>query len=256
MEKYIVFDFDGTISTLRYGWERIMQPLMLEKICPNGDYSNELIKKVADYIDASTGIQTAYQMQWLAEEVKRATGKAEDVWYYKDCYNQKILDMVAERKRAVCEGKVLKDAYLMKGSVEFLQKLSDHGCKMFLASGTDDANVKEEAKFLGVDKYFEKIKGAPTGEFGCSKEAVISQLITQAGKEVELIVIGDGKVEIQLGKKNGALTIGIASDEMNREGLNMHKKARLEKAGADVIVGDFLELDKLINIIMGGRVDA
>ena len=68
--KYIVFDFDGTISTLRYGWEGIMQPLMLEMICPEGNYSEELVKKVADYIDASTGIQTAYQMQWLAEEVE------------------------------------------------------------------------------------------------------------------------------------------------------------------------------------------
>lgn len=256
MEKYIVFDFDGTISTLRYGWESIMQPLMLEKICPSGIYSDELKKKVADYIDASTGIQTAYQMQWLAEEVKKATGKAEDIWHYKDCYNQKILDMVAEKKKTVYAGKMLKESYLIKGSVEFLQRLSECGCRMFLASGTDDVDVKEEARFLGVDRFFEEIKGAPMGEFACSKEAVINQLLTQAGKKADLIVIGDGKVEIQLGKKNGALTIGIASDEAAREGINMHKKARLEKAGADIIVGDFQETEKLVNMIMEERADA
>lgn len=254
--KYIVFDFDGTISTLRYGWEGIMQPLMLEMICPEGNYSEELVKKVADYIDASTGIQTAYQMQWLAEEVEKATGKAEDVWYYKDCYNQKILDMVAQKKNGIREGKVAKEEYLMKGSVEFLKMLCEKGCRMFLASGTDDVDVKEEARFLGVDGYFEEIKGAPAGEFGCSKELVIRRLIEQAGDEADLVVIGDGKVEIQLGKQSGALSIGLASDEAAREGINLHKKARLEKAGADVIVGDFLETEKLVNMIMEGKADA
>ena len=28
--KAVLFDFDGTISTLRYGWEKVMEPLMLE----------------------------------------------------------------------------------------------------------------------------------------------------------------------------------------------------------------------------------
>lgn len=251
-KKYIVFDFDGTISTLRNGWEKIMQPLMLEMICPEGNYSEELIKKVADYIDASTGIQTAYQMKWLAEEVEKATGKAEDVWYYKDCYNQKILDMVAQKKNAIAEGKVGREEFLMKGSVEFLESLKAQGCRMFLASGTDDVDVRAEAHFLGVDHYFEEIKGAPAGEFGCSKELVIRRLIEQAGDDADLVVIGDGKVEIQLGKQHGALALGIASDEDAREGINPQKQARLEKAGADVIVGDFQETDKLVKMIMEG----
>ena len=30
----VVLDFDGTVSTLREGWETIMEPLMLEMISP------------------------------------------------------------------------------------------------------------------------------------------------------------------------------------------------------------------------------
>jgi hypothetical protein len=30
---YAVFDFDGTISAIRQGWEHIMVPLMVEMIC-------------------------------------------------------------------------------------------------------------------------------------------------------------------------------------------------------------------------------
>lgn len=33
--KAAVFDFDGTISTLRCGWEEVMEPLMLE--CISGE---------------------------------------------------------------------------------------------------------------------------------------------------------------------------------------------------------------------------
>ena len=30
--RAVLFDFDGTVSTLRCGWEAVMKPLMLEMI--------------------------------------------------------------------------------------------------------------------------------------------------------------------------------------------------------------------------------
>lgn len=250
-EKNVIFDFDGTISTLRHGWEQIMQPLMLEMICPEGQYSDVLVKKVRDYIDASTGIQTAYQMQWLADEVKKATGKAEDVWYYKARYNEKLLDMVSRKKQLVLCGRASRSDYLIEGSVSFLAALRERGCKMYLASGTDDADVRAEAAFLGVDGFFADIKGAPSGSFGCSKELVMCQLMEQSDG-ADMVVVGDGRVEIELSKHFGALSIGVASDEDARHGVNAHKKARLQAAGADVICGDFTDADTLIARIFEG----
>lgn len=250
-ETCVVFDFDGTISTLRCGWEQIMEPLMLEMICPDSNYSPELRKNVTDYIDQSTGIQTAYQMKWLAEQVEQATGVSRDVWYYKEQYNQRILDYVERKKQRIRDGIDEPSSYLMEGSVEFLRRLRERGCRLFLASGTDDADVKEEARFLGVDTYFEDIKGAPAGSFGCSKELVLNQLMENAGEGARLAVFGDGKVEIQLAKKVGALAVGIASNEPARHGIDEHKRQRLEAAGADVIYGDFLPGDELVRLVMG-----
>lgn len=31
--KAAILDFDGTLSTLRHGWEDVMEPLMVEMIC-------------------------------------------------------------------------------------------------------------------------------------------------------------------------------------------------------------------------------
>ena len=54
-----VFDFDGTLSKLRAGWETVMQPMMCELI--PGD-AIEVKSLVDEYIDNSTGIQTILQM--------------------------------------------------------------------------------------------------------------------------------------------------------------------------------------------------
>ena len=64
--KAAVFDFDGTIPTLRCGWEEVMEPLMLECISGEKKASDELVREVRDYIDRSAGIQTILQMKWLA----------------------------------------------------------------------------------------------------------------------------------------------------------------------------------------------
>ena len=69
--KAALFDFDGTISTLRHGWEEVMEPLMLEMIAGPTQIDEKLIAEVREYIDQSTGIQTYYQMKWLADTVKK-----------------------------------------------------------------------------------------------------------------------------------------------------------------------------------------
>ena len=53
-----IFDFDGTFSTLRCGWEKVMRKMMLELISGGKAYDKSLEYKVDTYIDASTGIHT------------------------------------------------------------------------------------------------------------------------------------------------------------------------------------------------------
>src|SRR5690554_1587382 len=88
--KAVLFDFDGTISTLRQGWEKTMAPFMLEMIAGYTLADNQLADKVGRYIDQSTGIQTIFQMKWLAETVKkygRNPSATDDPWWYKAEYN-------------------------------------------------------------------------------------------------------------------------------------------------------------------------
>ena len=45
-----VFDFDGTLSTLRCGWEEVMGPLMVEYIS-GGEPDEAVTDMVREYID-------------------------------------------------------------------------------------------------------------------------------------------------------------------------------------------------------------
>jgi len=60
-------------------------------------------------------------------------------------------------------------------------------------------------------------------------------------------VVGDGRVEISLGREFGALTLGVASDEEARCGINPVKRARLIKAGAHAITGDFCDAEAILD---------
>ena len=70
--RHVLFDFDGTLSVLRQGWEEVMIPLMVEAICGlSARQSAPSSKKCGVYVDRSSGILTIRQMQWLAEAVQR-----------------------------------------------------------------------------------------------------------------------------------------------------------------------------------------
>lgn len=244
-----IFDFDGTFSTLRCGWEKVMKPLMLEYISGGQGWDEELEEKVDAYIDASTGIQTVYQMQWLAEEVEKAGfGQPErDAWWYKDEYNRRLMEQVAQRLGRLESGEDQPEQYLVAGAVEFLKALRNAGIEVYLASGTDHKDVVHEATVLGVADVFSSIKGAPERQAACSKEAVLKMILEEKNLPGEsLLLVGDGKVEIALGAACGAYTLGAATNEKALRGVNPIKRERLIKAGADVIVGDFENLEELL----------
>ena len=237
----VVLDFDGTISTLRHGWEQVMEPMMVEMICGKTEPTETLRQEVAAYIDESTGIQTIHQMKWLAKTAcERGLNPeaTDDPWFYKAEYNRRLMEQVQQRLDRLEKGVEPPEKYLMKGSLEFLKTLHEQGVKLYVASGTDHGDVVREAMALGVAKYFTTISGAQPGSEGCSKEAIIESLLKGLPGE-RLAVIGDGKVEIRLGREAGARTIGVASDEEKLCGINPIKKQRLEAAGAEMLIGDY-----------------
>ncbi len=249
--RHVIFDHDGTISTLRQGWEEIMEPVFVKAILGEHylDASEELyqrvVRRVREYIDQSTGIETIVQMQALEKMVRQFGVVPEDQILdaagYKGIYNQALMDMVHKRTDKLHRGELDTGDYTIKGAPEFLKALHDRGIKLYLASGTDHADVVREAQYLGYASHFEgRIYGWAGQGSGSAKKMVIEQILRENHLSgAELVCIGDGPVELRLCKKVGGLAIGVASDEVRRYGLNHTKRSRLIKAGADIIIPDY-----------------
>ena len=250
--KAAVFDFDGTLSTLRCGWEKVMKPLMIEQIGAGKLGEAELDDLVDKYIDESTGIQTVHQMIWLRDKVIEYGLNPErlDEWGYKDEYNHRLIIYIENRLKAVENG-ANPENYSIAGAKGFLAALKQKGVSLYLASGTDLCDVLEEAALLNLTRYFDKnIFGAVDGRLDCSKETVINEILNEKLTDGGyLLGFGDGYVEIELIKKAGGYAVGVASDEKRRFHIDQKKRRRLVAAGADAIIPDFSGSEALINFL-------
>lgn len=263
--KHVVFDHDGTISTQREGWEKIMEPVMIKAIL--GDHYETADKnlydtvrnRVLDFIDKSTGIQTIVQMEGLVKMVDEFNlvpkGAILDKFGYKEIYNDGLMEMVNKRMKKLGNGQLSVQDFTMKGAVDFLYALKEKGMRIYLASGTDKADVINEAKSLGYDDIFEGGIYGSVGDISkYSKKMVIDDIIKNNNlKGNELLVIGDGPVEIKECRKADGIAIGIASDEVRRYGLNQEKRTRLIKSGAQIIIPDFSQTDKLMDLLFNKK---
>lgn len=260
--RYAIFDNDGTISTLREGWEHIMAPMMIRAVMGEryNDANRSLYLKVKaavdDLIDKTTGIQTLRQMKLLTELVRDFDIVPEDQILdehgYKQIYNDELMKMVRQREMKLSNRELSVNDLTIKGSVEFLKLLYDKGIKLYLTSGTDEADVKHEAAILGYEHFFEgRIYGA-TGDIRKeAKKDVLDRLLNRMSdsEAASIVTFGDGPVEIRETHKHGGITVGVATNELRRFGLNESKRSRLIKAGAEIIIPDFSSPAGLLELL-------
>jgi len=259
--QHAIFDHDGTISTLREGWEKIMEPMMIKAILgdQNGTADEKLFNRVKnrvrELIERTTGIQTISQMHGLVGLVQEfglvAEGQILSAAKYKGVFNEELIALVNRRLAKLDTGELQISDFTLKGAVPFLRALKHAGVRLYLASGTDESDVKREAECLGYADVFDGGIYGSIGEIARdAKKAVIERIMQEVnGAFEQLITFGDGPVEIRETKRHGAFAVGIASDELRRFGLSLDKRSRLIRAGADALVPDFSQWQHLWRVL-------
>jgi len=250
--RHALFDFDGTISLIREGWQGIMIPMMVEILLdtPNHEAPAEVERAVKEYVARLTGKQTIYQMIQLSQEIVRRGGSPREPVYYKDLYHEQLSSHIQNRIADLKSGRAKPEALCVPGSIRWLDVMKKHGVVCYLASGTDQQFVDEEAALLGLTDYFEGIYGAQEDYLNFSKKMVIDRIIqTNQLHGSNFVAFGDGYVEIEDTKSVEGIAVGVASDEKNRRGIDEWKRSRLISAGADLIIPDFQESSLLENFL-------
>ncbi|WP_010584916.1 HAD family hydrolase [Schlesneria paludicola] len=253
---HAVFDFDGTISLIRQGWPEVMVPMFVEMLGPKpGENETDLRRMAWDDIMRLNGKQTIYQMIQLADRVRERGGEPLEPLWYKHEYLRRLEIRTHERTTGLRNGTVKTEELLVHGVRALLDHLQQEGVTLYLASGTDEYAVKDEANLLDVTRYFgTHIYGALDDYKQFSKKMIIDRILRE--NEIDgsqLIAFGDGYVEIENTKEVGGLAIAVASDEANNGSgrVDEWKRKRLLGVGADVVIPDYRDAVPLVKFVMG-----
>ena len=255
--RVILFDFDGTLSLIRTGWQSIMVPMMGEVLleCRTSEDIEQVRSAVQESVFRLTGKDTIYQMEALHRQVLERGGEPLPPLAYKSEYLRRLRQAIADRVEGLRRGTIDPDALLVPGARPFLEALRERGMRLYLASGTDHADVLEEARLLRIESFFGDRIFAAQDDYSFSKALLVRRILTSSEcAPAELIGFGDGFVEIEEVKKAGGVAVGIATCEPECIEIDAWKQRRLALAGADYIVPNFLSQPLLLSIVSESRI--
>ena len=254
--RVAIFDFDGTLSIVRAGWEDVMIPMMVEALLEtkSGESEAQLGEIVTAYVGHLTGRQTIYQMMEFADQIAKRGGTPKDPLEYKHEYLDRLMVKITGRREDLRSGRVPPDAMAVPGARRLLEMFKERGFTMYLASGTDQVYMREEAELLDFAKYFDgNVFGALDDYKSFSKKILIEKIIRESEfSGEEFIGFGDGFVEIENVKDVGGVAVGVASDEPDCVDVEPVKRERLIGVGADWIVPNFNAFDELRTALFPG----
>jgi phosphoglycolate phosphatase-like HAD superfamily hydrolase len=252
--RHAVFDFDGTLSLLRAGWQQVMADLMLETLlgAPRAESEAALRARIDEPVNGWAGRPTLEQMQWLAAAVRERGGQPLPAEAYKQQYLDRLRERVTHRAD-VEAGRVPPERYRVAGALDFVAALHARGVACHVASGTDEAAVQAEAALLGYAPLIQQLRGArPDG--GDAKGELIGALAAEHKlRPGELAAFGDGQAEMRCARAVRGLACGLATDEAGGGAVDARKRALLINAGADVILPDFQQRADVFRYLWPGE---
>ena len=253
--RVCLFDFDGTLSLIRAGWFDVMVPMMVEVLLDlgTGESEQDLTVVVEEYVGRLTGRQTIYQMIEFTEQIRKRGGTPREPLEYKRIYLDLLMDKIRHRREALRSGRAAPDEMMVPGSRRLLDSLRDRDMRLFLASGTDQPFMREEARLLEIDSYFQGgIYGAQDDYENFSKKILVERIIRESDYEgPDFLGFGDGFVEIEAVKTVGGHAVGLATDEPDCIDVDPVKRDRLAGVGADWIVPNFNPHNELTRAMFG-----
>ncbi len=249
--RLVLMDFDGTISLLRSGWDDVMREVMLESITGGVNAEPGVQAEVDQYIEQSAGLSALHQMQHLAAMVRRhgrvASVKMLDGHGYKAIFNTRLLARVGARIRKMESGEAVAEDMTVHGVIPFIRLLHARGMRLSILSGTDEDAVRHEAGLLGIVDYFENVWGGAPHKPHYTKAGILDEVLAECGgRREEVLVIGDGAIEIREAHARGCAAIGVAANDHTGRGWDESKCELLRAAGADWLIPDYRSTEQLV----------
>ena len=185
MYKYVIFDFDGTITDTSEG------------IVKSFAYSfTQMGREVPDLSDRNKFIGPPLDYSYVE--------------FYGVSKEEAGVYLAKYRERYSTKG--IYECCLYEGVTELLSKLRDKGIKIGIASSKPEKFVNEVAVFLGVDKYFDVSVGIALGssEHPTKKELILTAMEKLGAENAdECLMVGDRFYDIDGARQAGVKSCGV-----------------------------------------------
>jgi phosphoglycolate phosphatase len=187
----------------------------------------------------------------LGAQIERRGGTPLDPIAYKRMYLDRLWQGIEHRVAELRSGHTSPEKYLVPGSRALLEGLKERGLKLYLASGTDEVYMLEEARLLDITRYFDGgVFGAIDDYRNFSKAILIQRILANSEfRGEDFLGFGDGYVEIENVKQVGGVAVGVATAEPECLTVDSWKRERLVGVGADFIVPNFLQTKTIFGTI-------
>jgi phosphoglycolate phosphatase-like HAD superfamily hydrolase len=222
----------------------LMLDMMMETLGPLGSDSAKLRDEAEEYVARYTGKDTVHQTAAFASHVASLGGIPQSAEFYKAEFLRRMEHLRSERLNTP------SDRLLVPGSRALLEALRAAGMRIFLASGSEHADICREAKLLSIDHYFEGIYGS--APHSLTKRQLLAHIIATGVPGDRILTFGDGRTEIEDTKEVGGTAIGVATDERECLTVDSKKRGWLASAGADYIIPNYLD-EGLLQLVFVGQ---
>jgi phosphoglycolate phosphatase len=213
--KLIIFDFDGTLADTRELIIKTNQEAMKAMNYPVRD--EEAIRKTIG-LPLEAGIRTLFPE--LTDEVIPA-------WC---AMYRKVFDVLKTQIVPI----------LFPEVKETLECLYGRGYVLTVASSRHSSSLNAFLRDMGIAECFQYVLGADNvAKAKPDPEPVLQTMRDLGYKPSETLVVGDMPVDIFMGARAGAGTVGVTYGNSNRP--------ELMQAGADYVLDHFSELKTVLN---------
>lgn len=178
MIKNIIFDFDGVILD--------SMPIRTEgfkKIFEN--YDNKKVEELISFHLINGGLSRFVKIKYFFEELLETSISEEEINFFADKYSK------------IMKEKLINEKYLIRETVDFI-KNNNNKIKMFIASGSEEKELRLINESLQLSKYFLGIFGSPKNKIDIVKSIIQDNKLNKN----ETILIGDSINDYDAAIKN------------------------------------------------------
>ena len=194
--KVIIWDFDGVLidsnSIRDDGFEIVL-----------AQFPKNQIGRLIEYHHENGGLSRYVKFRYFFEEIRGERISDDEVRKWSSAFSEVML-------KRLCDTKLL-----IKDSLDFVRANKDK-YQMYIASGSDQTELRYLCKYLDIDNLFRSIHGSPK-----PKIEIVSQIIRNNKYDTsECILIGDSQNDLEAAFNNGIEFYGYNNLSLRRTGVN------------------------------------